>query len=289
MSSLIEDTCTDNGVFAENAASIDSVFGEYMWPGVNTVGLNWHVKLQDASMGRRETCHKICFRHGQMKGSYVLLVDGVAQITNGFQPVTARQPVRVEFKMDGKNCCIVFDGMRSLISYVHNLFIEGVRFPEARETIDIGTNERMPTSVATCGIKIVAGVVYFGLNVSFGSDESTKVTIYRRYSQFVMLDSLIRAQLDFHLISSMPSLPGKVYNPYFNQLSKAFLAERHDGVCNYLNQLLGNSKVCCVLLSNIGSANSFIFVGLSLQRLLLFLRSRPCDWTTKVADGQLLI
>lgn len=31
-------------------------------------------------MGRRENCHKICFRHGQVKGSYVLIVDGTAQV-----------------------------------------------------------------------------------------------------------------------------------------------------------------------------------------------------------------
>ena len=157
--------------------------------------------------------------------------------------MTARQPVRVEFRMDGKNCCIIFDGTSSLINYQHTLFVEGVRFPEARETVSIGTNERMPTAVKGCGVKIVAGVAFFGMDVYFGSNENNKVTIYRRYSQFVMLDALIRAQLDYHLVSSMPALPGKVFNPYFDQLSRAFLAQRHDGLCAYLNQLFGNSKV----------------------------------------------
>lgn len=36
---------SDNGVFAANASSIDDIFGPHMWPGVNTMGLNWHVKL----------------------------------------------------------------------------------------------------------------------------------------------------------------------------------------------------------------------------------------------------
>lgn len=167
-----------------------------------------------------------------------------SQITTGYQPVTARQPTRVEFKMEGKDCCIIFDGTGSLVNYQHTLFIEGIRFPEARETINIGTNERMPTTVKGCGVKIVAGVAFFGLDVYFGKDESNKISVYRRYSQFVMLDALIRAQLDYHLVSSMPPLPGKVFNPYFDQLSRAFLAQRHEGVCFYLNQLLGNSKVC---------------------------------------------
>lgn len=166
------------------------------------------------------------------------------QITTGYHPVTSRQPVRVEFKMDGKSCCIIFDGMGSLVNYQHTLFIEGVRFPEARESVNIGMGERLPARIKSCGVKVVAGVAYYGFDVSFGEGETEKVSIYRRYSQFVMLDSVLRAQLDYHMVSSLPALPGKVYNPYFDQLGKAFLAQRHAAVGSYLEQLLGNSKVC---------------------------------------------
>lgn len=46
MTSFAEEAYSDNGVYAENSASINDVFGDHMWPGVNTVGLNWHLRLQ---------------------------------------------------------------------------------------------------------------------------------------------------------------------------------------------------------------------------------------------------
>jgi hypothetical protein len=215
----------------------------------------------DSNIGRRENCHKICFRHGQLKGNYILIVDGVPQITTGYHPITAREPVRVEFKMGGKECCIIFDGRGNILTYEHQLFIEGNRFPEARESINIAMNEKMPTQIKSIETKKSSAVAFYGFDVLFA--DGSKSTIYRRYSQFGMLDSLLRAELDFHMVSSLPPLPGKVFNPYFDQMGKAFLAERQAALCSYLSQLLGNSKVHSAIVS-------FIFHACMVTILIWF-------------------
>ena len=58
-----------------------------------------------------------------------------------------------------------------------------------------------------------------------------------------MLDLVIRAQTDAHMLSSLPSLPGKIFNPLTDQTSEAFISQRRDALQHYLNQLLLNSKV----------------------------------------------
>ena len=175
-------------------------------------------------------------------------MDGVPQITKGYQPITERYPTRVEFMLEGKNCCIILDGMKNIFTYNHQFLMEGSIAQEARESANIGMHEKIPSEIKPLSPKVSAGVALYGFDVMF--PDGSKVTIYRRYSQFVMLDSLLRAQLDYHMISSLPPLPGKVYNPYFNQLSPAFLAERQSKLGSYLSQLQGNSKVivfiCCV-------------------------------------------
>ena len=88
---------------------------------------------------------------------------------------------------------------------------------------------------------------YYGFEILLETGEN--FLIYRRYSQFDNLDSLIRAQSESHLMSSLPSLPPKIYNPYFDQTAAPFLDERKAVLSSYLNQILGNSKVKKIKLS----------------------------------------
>jgi hypothetical protein len=52
----------------------------------------------------------------------------------------------------------------------------------------------------------------------------------RRYSEFNMLASALYCYFYYsHLLNSLPSLPGKVFNPFTKQLSPEFLDERKHG------------------------------------------------------------
>lgn len=186
--------------------------------------------------------HKLCLRHSNVSGTYIIILDGVPQV-HGYQPVTARQPTTVSLTVEGHECEITIDGMKSIFSYTHKLTIDGVNQPELRELADSGFNERIPKKIIPQGVALVGDLAYYRYEIDLGNGESTSIS--RRFSQFAMLDQLIIAQTADHLQTSLPILPSKVYNPYFDQTSKEFLEERQRGITSYLNTLLGNSKVNC--------------------------------------------
>jgi len=60
---------------------------------------------------------------------------------------------------------------------------------------------------------------------------SSETKIMRRYSEFTMLASALYCYFYYsHLLNSLPSLPGKVFNPFTKQLSPEFLEERRHGM-----------------------------------------------------------
>jgi hypothetical protein len=185
-------------------------------------------------------------------GTYIIILDGVPQV-HGHQPVVVRQPATVSLTINGHECEISIDGTKSLFSYAYKLTVDGIAQPELRELADSGLNERIPRKIKSLGAALVGDLAYYRYEIDLGNGET--VSISRRFSQFAMLDQLIKAQTPEHLLSSLPSLPGKVYNPYFDQTSKPFLDERQRGLTMYLNTLLGNHKVNC-------TADFLSFLGL---------------------------
>ena len=63
----------------------------------------------------------------------------------------------------------------------------------------------------------------------------SETKIFRRYSEFSMLASALYCYFYYsHLLNSLPSLPGKVFNPFTKQLSPEFLDERMHGMKCYV-------------------------------------------------------
>jgi hypothetical protein len=202
----------------------------------------------DPAYGRRGRCHKIVYRHNVTSGNWVLIVDGRFE-ASGYEPITARR-FSVSFKL-GNNNCYIEAVMESLI-YSHNFFVDNqIQIPFSRLAQSPFT-ESIPTHISIPSFHLQTDpltrkdIVYYQLQVQTGSGEVVKLS--HRYSEFDLLDKCLKSQMDGHLRSSLPNLPGKVFNPFVNQLSQDFLESRRLSLQQYLVTLLGNSKVSSLAL-----------------------------------------
>lgn len=135
--------------------------------------------------------------------------------------------------------------MHNLI-YQHDFYIENVIQTPFSKQAQSPFTETIPTQVS---IPLYIhetdtnqkDVIFYQILVKTGYGD--EITVYHRYSEFDILDKCIKSQLDGHLRSSLPSLPGKVWNPFVNQLDENFLQTRRLALQRYLVTLLGNSKV----------------------------------------------
>jgi hypothetical protein len=107
-----------------------------------------------------------------------------------------------------------------------------------KDTINIG--ERIPMYVSIPDTRTY-------------SEEEKQITVYqiyaksgtygqsiieRRYSDFAMLNKLIRAQVDGHLLQDVPKLPVKVINPFVDQSNDAFINSRREALETFLQEIL---------------------------------------------------
>jgi hypothetical protein len=126
---------------------------------------------------------------------------------------------------------------------------DGTQFPEVRNVTSVSFGEYIPLSITVPSYRTLfeskkTAIIY---QILVKSGNGKEVLVERRFSQFDMLHSLLYAQMPSHMASSLPPLPPKVYNPFFDQTSNDFVNERKGYLENYLNQLLGNSKVYFIL------------------------------------------
>jgi hypothetical protein len=172
----------------------------------------------------------------------VLIVDGRYE-ASGYEPITARK-FSVSFKLANNNCYIEAV-MQSLI-YSHEFYVDNqIQTPFSRLAQSPFT-ESIPTQITIASFHLQTDptgkdIVFYQLQVQTGSGEIVKIS--HRYSEFDLLDKCLKSQMDGHLRSSLPNLPGKVFNPFTNQLSQEFLESRRLALQQYLVTLLGNSKV----------------------------------------------
>ena len=110
-------------------------------------------------MGRRESTHKICLRHGQVTGIYVLIVDGILQ-TVGYIPVTQRSDI-IRFGFQGRNAMILIDGSKSLFSYNHTFVLDTETFPELREQVDPLLYEKFPKVIMGVNVTMVGTPIIY--------------------------------------------------------------------------------------------------------------------------------
>jgi hypothetical protein len=214
----------------------------------------------DAAYGRRGRCHKIVLRHNVTSGHWVLIIDGRFEAC-GYEPIITRK-FSITFKLSHNNCYIDVTMAMPSFHYQHEFYVDQIQqrsFHQLAqspftETIPLqisiptyilqsvtGTGEVSGSGTAGTAIAEKKDVAYFQIQVKTGYQEM--LTVYHRYSEFDLLDKCLKSQMDGHLRSSLPNLPGKVFNPFVNQLSEEFLELRKGALERYLITLLGNSKV----------------------------------------------
>jgi hypothetical protein len=184
---------------------------------------------------------------------------------SGNEVVTNRQ-FTIPITIDGVQGSIISDGS-STITYDTILSLGGDVQKETRQVLDISLGEAYPTMVTIPGYRIQSEpappqtegsimslfvtppttiyTVWYQVFVKTSSGQ--EIVVERRYSEFNMLDQLVRSQTASHLVASLPNLPGKVINPFTDQTSEPFIYRRRTALEIYLSMLLGNSKVMLII------------------------------------------
>ena len=226
-------------------ASDEHILSPKLFPGpiggLQTLTRQWHFGLQDGSSGRREISHKIMLRHCQASGDWVLIIDG-KYIMSGGEPVLNRN-FSINFEFINKKINIHADGANSFY-YEHQMVMDGIPIDDIRNKVEMKMNEKLPTGLAIKSYRTYTHmsklIVIYVITIRTGSDE--ELIIERRYSDFAQMDLCIRSATEGHMYSSLPSMPGKCYNPWTDQTSEIFIKERQRGLEQYLRMLLNNSK-----------------------------------------------
>jgi hypothetical protein len=199
-------------------------------------------------------------------GHWVLIIDGRYEAC-GYEPIITRK-FSITFKLSHNNCYIDVTMAMPSFHYHHEFYVDQVQQRSFHQLAQSPFTETIPLqiSIPTYILQTVTGgatatttpggggatgaaaaagerkeVAYYQIQVKTGYQEM--LTIYHRYSEFDLLDKCLKSQMEGHLKSSLPNLPGKVFNPFVNQISEEFLEVRKVALEQYLVTLLGNSKV----------------------------------------------
>lgn len=148
---------------------------------------------------------------------------------------------------------------------------DGNQYPEQRQVTTKSLGEAIPSSISVPTHRTFfenkKTTIIYQIYVKSGSGKD--VIVERRFGQFDMLNSLLLGQLHAHMRASLPSLPSKVFNPFFDQTSPDFIAKRKEDLETYLNQLLGNSKVNInIVIYNDSSVLCVWYISVSTSLLL---------------------
>jgi PX domain/Fas apoptotic inhibitory molecule (FAIM1) len=228
-------------------AAVDQldIFDRRQWPGPGTFSFTWLHDDQEtdrSSLGRRQVlAHRIQFRHSQITGNWVLVIDGRIE-AKGFEPLMNRV-FDVSFLLEGKECVIAITGIKSVYYNKYSLKISDEEIKELRDMASTGIlfGDHRPRSVTIPDCLSTAAAVMYQISVETRGGK--KVLVERRYSEFSVLDAMVRTSVPGHLLSSLPILPSKVYNPFFDQSSDAFVTSRRLALELYINQILGMDKI----------------------------------------------
>lgn len=236
--------------FVDYYGELGDVLTSSLWPGPQTIVRHWHIRpigSADAlSLGRRDPPpggHKVSLRHGP-SGSFCLILDGQC-IRKGYEGITVRS-FSISFSLPDRRPCSIECVGTSTIGFNHSFRLEGLEIAELRTVLDPSLGESLPRRAGIADTRVFhegkKKITVYQLFVEPGNTDGT-LLIERRYSEFVALDLLIRAATDTHLLTSLPSLPGKVFNPMIDQSSDTFITARKEALQLYLSQLLNNHKV----------------------------------------------
>jgi len=225
----------------------------------------WSCKTSDdsGSSGRREKNHKINLKHNAITGNRFVLLDGVEVVGTRAKTTPAhltKEPHVLEFPIDHMTCTIVIGFSGNGFNYtckvgdeiltesrdqLENLDVSDI-IPKIILIPEYQSSSSTGKLVINYRIVTVIGTIADELESTIGSEEDLETVdqnhytfIYRRYSEFEKLAQRLKgAYKGSHLLSSLPTLPGKVVNPFVDQTSPDFVNGRKHELQNYLMKII---------------------------------------------------
>ena len=170
---------------------------------------------------------QVCLRHCQATGNWVLIINGKL-VASGAESVWVRD-FDISFEFNGKALIIYANGNNG-VYYEHTLVIDAVPIDDVTKKVDVKMDEQVPVAITISKWRTYREmgnlVAVFIMEVTTGGESGETISVERRYSDFAYLDASIRSSTDGHMYYSVPDLPPKVYNPFFDQASDEFLQVR---------------------------------------------------------------
>lgn len=166
-----------------------------------------------------------------------------------YTTVVVHRSFSIAFDIDGEEAYISAHGTATL-GYTHTFAVNGEEVKELRsihggEIIDFSLGTRIPMHISIPDTRTFHDgnrqVTMYQIYAQSGS--SGKAIVERRFSDFVILDKIVRNLTDGKLHQYLPKLPEKVLNPWIDQCDEAFIASRKDILQVYLCELLKHPLV----------------------------------------------
>jgi hypothetical protein len=271
-------TCPPSAVVPIKHYSCRDTFSDGVYLGVGTFYRAWHIRVKNPMLGKRESCVKVGVRyHMAYPDGFLLFLNGRLRFV--FNPtLTNSDAIVVAFKFNDN--AFEITGRTAVTSVEFNLLVNGVVVKEVKETPDIALDELRPGLISINEVRVANDgkkpTVYYRLSFSLDGGIS-RVETERRYSEFVALDEIVRGHLSGHLKSTLPTLPGRIMNPFVNQSSDKFIQERKLALQQYLMGVQGNNKVRIDLIwLELHSLTVHLwYVGIVFSRVLRLSWTRP--------------
>lgn len=273
-----------NSPFYGFPTQLGDIFNTDVFSQMGMLYRSWHLKVTSSTMGRREQSLKISIRYNSAQSIFILIINGkvrlkylIADTITSDKPVLAckfsifdnefsifavknKNLVKVEFFLymnvpenpstQTHNITTTSTSSSLANQYQALKIYENYRVPHIKETANISLDEPKPKNIIISDVRIVSPSIDSTKSVAYFCIESEmthskqKIAVEKRFSDFTILDSILRSLTSKHLLDTLPKLPGKVYNPFFNQLDKKFLLDRKKLLEKYLFDLLNNEKLC---------------------------------------------
>jgi hypothetical protein len=238
------------------------LFNANVFLGIGTIYRAWHLNVSCPKLGRREQAVKISLRLNPISSVFVLIINGEAKLKHqsGFD----ESGMKIRFKLFDCDFELLVTAVFPKISYNFELKLNGhdVKDIRVQKTLSdmmepyLPRNIQIP-SVRTCALEKKSVVIY---QVYSEINNSEKIMVEKRFSDFVKLDQIIHGHFgSTHLKDTLPVLPSRIYNPFFDQTDFSFIVSRRTKLEEYLSFLLSHEKVFVI---STFLAVILIFVGL---------------------------
>ena len=234
--------------FSRDEAKVGDIFRSNTAPGSQMISRAWHfrpttVELEEHSS---ESGHKIILRHCPSSGKWILIIDGLPYM-KGCEPVINRK-FTISFAINVHQEVIISatgkTGFR--MGYSHILTFQGRDIEEIKGYpggLSVGDNPPEHVSIPDSRVYYDGFKNVTLFQIFIRPIEGGQIIAERRFSEFIILNNLIKALKDKH-VGILPTLPGRVFTPWTDQQSVLFTDERRIALQFYLQSLLTNSRVC---------------------------------------------